>query len=263
MKTLCLGLTFVCTLSVAGCKKQKATSPASVPSPAPATSPAGGLSGTVLEIIDSAGYTYLRISTADGEKWAAVNQTKVAKGDRITVHDATLMKNFKSRTLNRQFDSIYFGTLGGGQVSPHGGDTAGAVPAGGGAPGPGGKAALAPAHGNLGAKVTLDAPIAKAAGPDGRTIADVYAQKEKLKDKSVSVRGKVTKFNANIMGKNWLHLQDGTGNAASKTFDLTATTKDQATVGDIVVVRGVIRVNKDFGAGYTYPVIVENSKLEK
>lgn len=94
------------------------------------------------------------------------------------------------------------------------------------------------------------------------TIGEIFANKEKLKGKEISVRGKVMKFSPMIMGKNWVHLQDGTGEAASATNDLTVTTNDTVTVGDIVLMTGTVVINKDLGAGYTYDVIVENATFK-
>jgi hypothetical protein len=105
--------------------------------------------------------------------------------------------------------------------------------------------------------------VDKAAGPDARTVAEVYAQKAQLKEKKVAVRGKVVKFSAGIMGRNWVHLRDGSGAQDKGTNDITVTTGDQAAVGDVVVAKGVVRTDKDFGAGYAYPVIVEDAKLSK
>jgi hypothetical protein len=60
-----------------------------------------------------------------------------------------------------------------------------------------------------------------------------------------------------IMGKNWIHVQDGT--EAAGNYDLTVTTQGTAKVGDVVVVEGGISLNKDFGAGYKYDVIMEDA----
>jgi hypothetical protein len=108
-----------------------------------------------------------------------------------------------------------------------------------------------------------DVKVAKAAGADARTVAEVYAQKGALKEKAVSIRGKVVKFNPGIMGKNWVHLQDGSGKADKGDNDITVTTQDMTSVGDTVLVKGMVRIDKDFGAGYAYPVIVEDAKLSK
>jgi hypothetical protein len=97
--------------------------------------------------------------------------------------------------------------------------------------------------------------------PGGTTIADVWAKRTALAGTSVSVRGKVVKFNGGILGKNWLHLQDGTGDAAAKTNDLTVTSMATASVGDVVTATGVVAVDKDFGAGYAYPVILEDAQI--
>jgi len=82
-----------------------------------------------------------------------------------------------------------------------------------------------------------------------------------LKDKPVQVNGKVVKYNAGIMGKNWLHLQDGSGAAADNSNDILVTTSASAKLGDVITVSGMVRNNKDFGAGYSYKVLIEDATL--
>jgi hypothetical protein len=103
--------------------------------------------------------------------------------------------------------------------------------------------------------------VPKALGTDGYTVAQVAAQRSELKDKSVLVAGQVVKFNAGIMGRNWVHLRDGSGNEANQTNDLLVTTQELAKVGDILTVRGTVRSDKDFGAGYAYKVLLEDAKI--
>ncbi len=105
--------------------------------------------------------------------------------------------------------------------------------------------------------------VAKAEGAEGKTVAEIYAGREGLKDAVVLVRARVVKFSRNIMGKNWMHLRDGSGSPATQDHDMTVTTADSAAVGDVVLVRGVVHLNKDFGAGYAYPVIIEDAKVSK
>jgi hypothetical protein len=106
------------------------------------------------------------------------------------------------------------------------------------------------------------AGIAKAEG--GKTVAEVFAEKDKLSGQKVTVRGKVVKTNAGIMGKDWVHVRDGSG--ADGTNDLTATTNSGAAplpnVGDLVLVTGTVALNKNLGMGYEYPVIVENAEVK-
>jgi hypothetical protein len=83
-----------------------------------------------------------------------------------------------------------------------------------------------------------------------------------LKDKPVLVRGKVVKYNAAIMGKNWIHLRDGSGSAADGSNDLIVTTAHQAKTGDVVTAKGIVRTDKDFGSGYAYKVLVEDATLQ-
>lgn len=108
-----------------------------------------------------------------------------------------------------------------------------------------------------GAEVDL-AGIAQAEG--GKTVAEVYAQKDALAGQKVTFRGKVVKVNTGILGTNWLHVRDGSG--ADGTNDLTVTTPGTVPgVGDTVLVTGTVGLNKDFGMGYTYDVIVEEASV--
>ncbi|MBL0143482.1 MAG: nucleotide-binding protein [Betaproteobacteria bacterium] len=208
----------------------------------PAAAP---LKGEVLEVIDANPYTYLRLKTTGGETWAAVAKAPVKKGTQVTIENPMVMSGFESKSLKRTFDKIVFGSLAGA-----GGATA--------------SADVMSAHSGI-AK-TPDVPVekvAKAAGPDARTVAEVTAQKAQLKGKTVIVRGKVVKFSAEIMGKNWVHLRDGTGSSTDGSNDLLVTTKQVAAVGDIVNAKGLVRTDADFGSGYSYKVLVEEATLQK
>lgn len=206
--------------------------------------------GTVEETIDASEYTYLRLKTANGEIWAAVTKTTVRKGEKVTVVNAMSMDGFESKSLNRKFDHLVFGSLGDGK-----------------APAPVSAHASAPGapHGIFagGPPDAGDVNVAKAEGKDARTVAQVFAERLSLKDKTVTVRGKVVKSSSGIMGRHWLHIRDGSGSRENKDDDLTVTAADGAAVGDVVVVRGVAHVDRDFGAGYAYPVVLEDAKVAR
>ena len=94
----------------------------------------------------------------------------------------------------------------------------------------------------------------------GKTIAEVFAEKDQLAGETIVFRGKVVKTNAGIMGKNWLHIRDGSG--ADGTNDLTVTTIEVLpNVGDTVIVSGPVVLNKDFGMGYQYDIIIEDADV--
>lgn len=196
--------------------------------------------GEVLETRDVDSYTYLRLKTGDGELWAAVPTTAVKKGAVVTIGNAMIMENFESKALHKTFAKIVFGEIAGPNTksaSPHGTPTSAAP-------------------------VAL-AKIAKATGPDARTVAEVVTGKTALKNKRVLVRGQVVKVNLGILGKNWLHVQDGTGAAADGTNDLVVTTKDVVARGDIVTVQGTVHTDVDLGSGYAYAVIIEDAVVRK
>ncbi|HSB04969.1 MAG TPA: nucleotide-binding protein [Thermodesulfobacteriota bacterium] len=215
------------------------------------------ITGTVLETMDAAGYTYMRLKTSNGEIWAAVQKANVKKGSEVTIVNATPMDGFESKTLNRKFDHIVFGNLGTGT-----GVATSPSPL---APGHTSPMDIKAQHGGV-AKAPLDVgkiKVRKAEGADGKTVAEIYAYKASLKDAPVAVRGKVVKYNPGIMGKNWIHLRDGSGSPEKSDNDITVTTLDTAAVGDVVLVRGKLHLDRDFGSGYSYPVIIEDGKVFK
>jgi hypothetical protein len=261
----------VLTLATLACKKE-APAPAPMAQPA-AAAPAANvqiLRGKVLEKIDVSQYSYLRLSTASGETWAAVQRTDKKVGDEVGVVNAFPMQGFESKELNRKFDVVYFGSLASGQgAEPAGGPGAAATapaaanPMAQGMP-PGGTAEVAAQH-----QMVANAPtdvkvekVSKASGAEGRTVAEIWAQREKLAGKTVAVRGTVVKFTP-VMGKNFLHLRDGSGSADKKDNDVTITTSDNVAVGDVVTAKGTVIVDKDFGSGYAYPVLLDNAKVTK
>jgi len=219
----------------------------------------GGPSGKVLESLDAGTYTYLRIASSKGEIWAAVPATDKKVGDMVALAGAMEMKNFKSKTLDREFPSIWFGTLATGGAA-HGAAAPAGNPAVHGA-------AVAPAaksgadRAKAGGKIGEAVP--KAEGADAVTVAELWAKRKELAGKKVSLRGKVVRYSANIMGSNWMHLQDGSGSAADKTHDVTATSKATAKVGDVVLVSGVVAIDRNIGAGYNYPVLIEDAAVSK
>jgi len=197
------------------------------------------LNGTVLEVKDVDSYTYVRLKTKEGETWAAVGKSALKKGASVSIENTIVMTNFESKTLKKTFPSIVFGTL--------------AVSA----------KETASAHAGV-SKVQDSTPIkvTKATGANARTIAEIVAQGKDLKDKPVELHAQVVKFSPAIMGKNWIHLRDGTGSAADGSNDILVTSSGNTKVGDVITVTGVVRVDKDFGAGYAYKVLIEDGNIQ-
>ncbi len=218
-------------------------------------------SGEVVETMDAGGYTYVLIDTGSEQIWAASNQFVVAHGDRVTVPIESPMADFRSETLDKSFDLIYFASrivpegtaLGGGMGSPHGNAMGGGMVSDH-APTMGGHTTAADAGIEVG---TIETP------EDGLRIGAIWAGREVLSGKTVVVSGKVVKYNGGIMGTNWLHIQDGSGSAAEGTNDLTVTSATPVAVGDIVTVTGILTLDKDFGSGYRYAAIIMDAEIKK
>lgn len=234
-----LALLFLATVT-AGCGSRTAQNV-----PLGKGSAGDALTGSVQEQLAAPPYVYLRLKTSTGDVWAAVPQVRLENGANVTVHSPMLMTDFESTTLHRTFHEVYFGTLEASNASA--------------------TAASGDPHAGAGqATAPFDVgTVEKAPGPDARTVAEVWAQKASLEGKAVTIRGKVVKHNDQVMGKNWIHLQDGSGDAGSGTNDLTVTSLDAVEIGQTITITGTVRTNKDFGYGYVYPVMVEDAKVRK
>ena len=198
------------------------------------------LSGKVVETMNSGGYTYVNIEKAGNNTWVAVTQTKITVGQDIAFKPGSVMTNFTSKSLNRTFDTIVFSGGIEGNDKP------------------------APAAGVSDMKPPAKAvKVKKAEGPDAYTVADLYEKRSELDKKNVVISGKVVKFSSQIMGKNWIHLQDGSGDASKGTNDLVVTLQETLAVGDTVTIQGTVSKDKDFGSGYKYAVILEDANIKK
>ncbi len=196
----------------------------------------------VEEVIQTKTYTYLRVTENDSESWLAVSKRAVEE-DAVLYYRAGLeMKDFKSKELDRTFETLHFV------------DNISDEP-------------IKKMKRNLPKSPFSEKNISKKEGIKIKTIegsvsiAEIFSKRDSYSGKSVLVRGEVVKYNSAIMGRNWVHIQDGTTN--ENNYDLTITTNDKVKLGDIVTFTGKISLNKDFGAGYSYEVIMEEAKLEK
>ncbi len=196
----------------------------------------------IVEVLQPGGYTYLLVSEGDREYWIATDRIEAKVGDDFYYKEGLEMKGFKSKELDRTFESIYFI------------DKLSTVPILDNHP----TQTTQPAQAMTGKKEALqmeDIKVGPAEG--GITIAELYKNRGNYEGKKVLVKGHVVKVNSGIMGKNWVHLQDGTKDGGN--FDLTFTTLEEVKVADIVTFEGTVTLNKDFGAGYSYELIVEGA----
>lgn len=195
---------------------------------------------TVEEVLNAAGYTYLLVSEGRKEQWIAVNEMEANIGTTYYYQGGLKMTNFKSRELDRVFESVIF--LDEISLEP---------------PLPPEEVSLSMAHSETipVEKLNISVETAK----DGISIADLVSKKESYEGKTVRIRGQVTKYNAAIMDKNWIHLQDGTEHEG--TFDLTITSDSEVETGKTLTFEGRIALDKDFGFGYYYEIIMEDAKI--
>ncbi|MFQ5643392.1 MAG: hypothetical protein ACE5FQ_06810 [Thiogranum sp.] len=214
--------------------------------PAPVATPentGGRLYGSVVETFDAGDFTYLQLDSGKEKFWAAGPLTRLAPGTMVAISTRMPMENYHSKKLDRDFELIYFtdriitdahkeeSDTAPVELNPHSDITS--------AP------ARAPVSG-----------ISKAEG--GKSIDEIITQKDALAGKTVRVRGKVVKFTKEVLGHNWIHIQDSSSGA-----DLTVTTDGTAGIDDIIVAEGTLNLGRDFGYGYVYELILEDASITK
>ena len=197
----------------------------------------------VKEFLEAGGYTYLNVTEGNEEYWIAIPPTKVEVGKTYYYNGGMFMKNFESKALNKTFEKIKFvesisesenGVVAKSKANPH-------------------------QSGQKSKFSVADYKIDKAAGE--LKLEDIFSNKAKFQNKEIEVKGVVVKVNKKILDRNWIHIVDGT-----KTNDkssLTITSKELAKVGDTIICKGKIVLDKDFGYGYVYDILLEDGIVIK
>lgn len=188
------------------------------------------------EVLHTSRYTYLNVTEDEQQFWIAIPRKEVEKGGPYYYRGGLKKTNFKSVEHDRVFETVYLvsdvakdpGMIGMAGSNPH-----------------------------------ADMPVENVSGkmdppPGGITLSELFANKEKYNGQTVRVRGKCVKLNNMIMNRNWIHIQDGT---LEEDMDLTVTTTENVPIGAVVAFEGTIALNRDFGAGYKYEIIMENAQL--
>ena len=247
MKNYLIMLIAILTLAV-GCEEKgtKAVKESTPQKSVVDESGGGGFTGTVAEIIKVERYTYVQVDMGKEKVWAATPEFHGKVGDTVVVPKGLAMQNFHSKTLERDFEVVYFVTA----ITVAGNDQRSSQMAR--------TSFMHPPRSDKSSKAKIEVSGIKRA-KDGKTVAEIVAGRKDLAGEQVMVRGTVVKFLPQIMGKNWLHLRDGSG--VEGTNDLTVTTATTVKVGDVVLVSGVVSIDRDFGYGYEYEVILEDAKV--
>jgi hypothetical protein len=194
----------------------------------------------IQEVLQTSSYTYLNVKEGSTTEWIAVPKMDAKTGETCYHTGGMVMTDFKSKELNRTFPKVLF--MNGVSMTPDGSEQ---------------KGIEMPTHTGKPKIDKKELNIEKVKG--GITIGELFKQKESFSGKVVKIKGKVIKYNEGIMGKNWIHLQDGT--SFGEEFDLAITTSDVVKTGDVIILEGKISLNKDFGSGYFFKVIMEDAKL--
>ena len=191
---------------------------------------------TVKEVEQVEAYTYLLVKGKGPEYWVAVPSMNARVGEKYKYQGGMIMEDFYSKDLERTFEKVIFleALFSEEAATGHAQE-------------------LTP-----GSKVVIEKSDVSIDRVDGVvSISDIYADPSAYEGKAIQVRGEVVKFNPEIMNKNWVHLQDGT--EFDGKFDLTITSSETFEVGSVVTVEGVLALNRDFGYGYSYEVLLEKA----
>lgn len=207
--------------------------------------------GIVLETMDATGYTYAKVDENGSIYWIAAPQVSVKVGDKISYVEQMVMKDFSSKALNKTFDYLMFAStmVKSGEASQADKTVAKSH-----------TVEMSHQHTKQNKAEAVAEKISVAKLKGGYTVEELYASKDKLKDKAIKLRAKVVKVTKGIMGKDWIHLQDGTGKGVTSDIILTTKTSN-VVVGDVVVAEAIFKTDVDLGYGYFFEVILEEGKL--
>lgn len=195
----------------------------------------------VEEVVQTSAYTYLRVNENEDESWLAIPKQDIKIDQTVYFKEGLAMKDFQSKELNKTFELVYFlQEISFEPTTPKMPTNESGAPHG----------MVADAE-----QATIEVDLADG----GIRIAELFDDPAKYEGKTVRISGVIIKYNEEIMGTNWVHIQDGT--VSDNGFDLTITTNSKLTTGDTITVEGVVTLNKDFGAGYVYDVIIEDAKI--
>ena len=185
-------------------------------------------------------YVYLKVQEGEEQFWISTIKQEIHVGETYHYNEALLKTNFESTEHNRVFDKIYLVT---NLVSAVHGDN--------------------PENGTEKSQEEM----AKSSKQESQSkpkriieqkgsmkIAELVNDPKKYEGKTVQISGVCTKINEGIMNRNWIHLQDG----SKDEYDLVVTSDVIIEVGKVVTMKALVTLNKDFGAGYTYDLILEN-----
>ena len=197
----------------------------------------------VEEVLPTARYVYLRVKEGDKEFWIATRKAEINRGEIYLYRGGLLKTNFESKEYDRIFDEIYLvSNLVSEDHSQH--ETA--------------SAAGSTAKKEIVVKEDIPTHTEKAIVHKGTIkISDLVSDPKKYEGHTVQLSGKCVKVNPNIMNLNWIHLQDG----SKDDFDMVITSNTFVPEGKLITIRAVVSLNRDFGAGYKYDLILENGTL--
>jgi len=203
---------------------------------------------TVEEVLPTDRYVYLRVREGKKEYWIATRKRQVEKGKRYFFKGGLLKIGFHSTEYNRTFDTLYLVStiVPADHPMTMAGTSPNDIPA-----------ASAPQKSSTSKTATITPPTSPVRVKGSTAIADIVNHPKQYADTEVQVSGVVTKVNPNIMGRNWIHLNDGT----TKNFDLVITSKDFAPQGHVATFKGIVKLDRDFGAGYYYKILIEDARL--
>ena len=195
----------------------------------------------VLESMEAGTYTYVKLKSDGREFWAAITARPVEEGKTYYYNESILMKDFESKQLEKTFDSVLF--IQDFSETPMDSPEV---------------AATSP-HDHSSAGQREDIHIET--GGEAISLEQLFKNKISYEGEEVTVKGQVVKINKNIMQRNWIHIQDGTSHEGAYDLTITTTGPVEFRVNDVVTFKGTLDLDKDFGSGYFYPVIVENAKV--
>jgi hypothetical protein len=193
------------------------------------------------EVLPATKYVYVHVIEGANQFWVATALKDVHVGETYFYKGGLLKTNFESKEYNRTFERIYLVSQfvpakhDGSNSHVHDEETAQSA--------------------SMNKDTATVRKIERAEG--SMSIAELVNDPKKYEGKVVQLSGQCVKINPKIMGLNWIHLKDG----SKDDYDLVITSDIFVKEGTVITIKGTVALNKDYGAGYKYDLILEDGVI--
>ncbi|QBA64549.1 hypothetical protein [Muriicola soli] len=193
---------------------------------------------TILQYTPGTKYLYAEVREGDRTYWIATQKQTIVEGSTYLYNEALLKTHFESKEQNRVYDTLYMITA---LISKDHGMPSDSYPK---------SEKINTSENTLEKKGKEQLENAPSAGKV--SLSDLFANPERYEGKIIQISGTCSKVSTEILGRNWVHVDDGKSGK-----ELVVTLQEVVEKGETLTIEGIVQLNVDLGSGYTYDILLE------